>query len=167
MILHEIKQASGERPSSCNTVSMMFVVPDLENPRLRRKPHEQHVADEFGMANSDSSKLSSALTDCRSAIPNGSEALTRDTHNFREWTLRSRSYFAILLIDEDNAWLKGGRFNVVEIRVGNDNDLVTHHREACGSAVETDNTGASRGFYHVSREARASFNIVNVDTLID
>jgi hypothetical protein len=75
--------------------------------------------------------------------------------------------FLILLVDEDNARLKDGRFNVVEIRVGNDNDLVTHHRETCGSAVETDNTGARRSFYHVSREARASVDIVDVDTLID
>jgi hypothetical protein len=29
---------SGGRPSSCNTVSMIFTVPALENPRSRGKP---------------------------------------------------------------------------------------------------------------------------------
>jgi hypothetical protein len=73
--------------------------------------------------------------------------------------------FFILFVDEDNARLKAASFNAVETRVGNDNYLVTHHRETCGCAVETDDAGTCQSFYHVSRKAHAGIDIVDVDTL--
>lgn len=48
---------------------------------------------------------------------------------------RQRLELLIPLVDEDDARLKAARFSIVEIRVGNNDDLVARHGESGSRAV--------------------------------
>jgi hypothetical protein len=73
----------------------------------------------------------------------------------------------ILLVDEDDAGLEAARFSIVEIRVGDDDDLVARYRESCRRAIQTDYTGTGRRFDDVGRKTRPGVDIVDIDALVD
>src|SRR5260370_27318133 len=73
----------------------------------------------------------------------------------------------ILLVDEDDARLKAARFSVVEIRVGDDDDLVARHRKSRSRAVQADDAGTRRRFDDVGRKTRAGVDIVDIDALVE
>lgn len=55
--------------------------------------------------------------------------------------------------------MKAARFSIVEIRIGDDDDLVARHRKSCSRAVQADDTGTGSRFDDVGRKTRAGVDI--------